>query len=122
MKINKKLNFIKFITFCSILFFNCSIIENDPWIKLEPLPLDPEIELKIDEILSKLTLEQKVGQVIQGDSDSVTPEDVKNYRLGSVLSGGNSAPGPLPYAQTKDWLEMADKYFNASVDDDSYFK
>tara|TARA_B100000989_G_scaffold298616_1_gene288756 strand:- start:2020 stop:4473 length:2454 start_codon:yes stop_codon:yes gene_type:complete len=118
MKINKKLNFIKFITFCSILFFNCSVIQNDPWIKLEPLPLDPEIELKIDEILSKLTLEQKVGQVIQGDSDSVTPEDVKNYRLGSVLSGGNSAPGPLPYAQTKDWLEMADKYFNASVDDE----
>ena len=60
-----------------------------------------DIEKQIDEILPKLTLEQKVGQVIQGDSDSVTPEDVKKYRLGSVLSGGNSAPGPLPYAETK---------------------
>ena len=67
-------------------------------------------------MLPKLTLEQKVGQVIQGDSDSVTPEEVKEYRLGSVLSGGNSAPGPLPYAETKNWLEMADKYYNASID------
>ena len=32
------------------------------------------------------------------------------------MSGGNSAPGPLPYAETKKWLEMADKYYNASID------
>jgi beta-glucosidase len=69
-------------------------------------------------MLPKLTLEQKVGQVIQCDSDSVTPEEVKEYRLGSVLSGGNSAPGPLPYAETKNWLEMADKYYNASIDNE----
>jgi beta-glucosidase len=96
----------------------CDIAEDDLWVKLEPLPLNPEIELEIDEILPRLTLEQKVGQVIQGDSDSVSPEDVKKYRLGSVLSGGNSAPGPLPFAETKDWLEMADKYYNASIDDE----
>jgi beta-glucosidase len=34
------------------------------------------------------------------------------------LSGGNSAPGPLPYAETKNWLEMADKYYNASIDNE----
>ncbi len=54
--------------------------------------------------------------MIQGDNGSLTPEDVKKYRLGSVLSGGNSAPGPLPYADTKSWLEMADQYYNASID------
>lgn len=86
------------------------------WPEIEALPLDPSIEAQIDEILPKLTLEQKVGQVVQGDNSSVTPEDVKKYRLGSVLSGGNSAPGPLPYADTKTWLEMADKYYNASID------
>lgn len=86
------------------------------WPAIPALPLNPEIEAKIDEILPKLTLQQKVGQVIQGDTGSLTPEDVKTYRLGSVLSGGNSAPGPLPYADTKAWLEMADKYYLASVD------
>ena len=85
----------------SKLFLGCdNINSNNIWTNIEPLPLDPDIEKKIDEILPKLTLEQKVGQVIQGDSDHVTPEDVKKYRLGSVLSGGNSAPGPLPYAET----------------------
>ena len=34
------------------------------------------------------------------------------------MSGGNSAPGPLPYAETKNWLEMADKYYNASIDNE----
>jgi len=91
---------------------------NDLWPIIDPLPLSIDIESQIDEMLPKLTLEQKVGQVIQGDSDSVTPEEVKEYRLGSVLSGGNSAPGPLPYAETKNWLEMADKYYNASIDNE----
>ena len=103
----------------SVIFISCQTSNtNNLWPNIEPLPLNEDIEKQIDEILPKLTLEQKVGQVIQGDSDSVTPEDVKKYRLGSVLSGGNSAPGPLPYAETKSWLEMADKYFMASLEDD----
>ena len=93
-------------------------ISPDHWPTITPLPLDPDIEAQIDDILPKLTLEQKVGQVIQADNGSVTPEEVKKYRLGSVLSGGNSAPGPLPYADTKTWLEMADRYYNASIDEE----
>ena len=102
----------------TILFLGCNSPKEDLWEILEPLTLDPNIEAQIDEILPKLTLEQKVGQVIQGDTGSLTPEDVKKYRLGSVLSGGNSAPGPLPYAETKAWLEMADQYYNASIDEE----
>ncbi|MBQ4821320.1 glycoside hydrolase family 3 protein [Aquimarina sp. MMG016] len=94
-----------------------SKLENpQDWPSIKPLPLDPEIEAKIDELLPKLTVEQKVGQVIQADSESITPEEVKKYRLGSVLSGGNSAPGSLPYANTKTWLAKADEYYNASID------
>ena len=86
------------------------------WSELAALPLDPEVEARVDDILSKMTLEQKVGQVIQGDSNALTPEDVKNYRLGSVLSGGNSAPGGKPYAAVDEWLEAADAYYLASLD------
>ena len=119
-----KIKFKSFITFVALFIFATFILScnssqaNNIWSTLDPLPLDPEIEAQIDDILPKLTLEQKVGQVIQGDTGSLTPEDVKKYRLGSVLSGGNSAPGPLPYAETKAWLEMADKYYNASIDDE----
>jgi len=91
-------------------------VHPEDWPIIKALPLNLAIEAQIDTILPKLTLEQKVGQVIQGDTGSLTPEDVKKYRLGSVLSGGNSAPGPLPYADTKTWLAMADKYYNASID------
>ena len=111
-----------FIILFTPLFFGCDISKesnkNFSWKKIESFSLNPEVEKQIDEIIPKLTLEQKVGQVIQGDSDSVTPEDVKKYRLGSVLSGGNSAPGPMPYAETKDWLSKADEYFKASIDNE----
>lgn len=93
-----------------------AIIHPETWPEVQTPPLDPAIEARIDEIMSKLTLEQKVGQVIQADSGSVTAEQVKTYRLGSVLSGGNSAPGPLPYADAETWLEAADAYFEASID------
>ena len=95
-----------------------NLVNPKDWPRIKTLPLDPAIEAQIDALLPKLTLEQKVGQVIQGDSGSITPEEVKEYRLGAILSGGNSAPGPLPYADTKTWLEMADKYYNASIDDE----
>ncbi|NRA30825.1 MAG: glycoside hydrolase family 3 C-terminal domain-containing protein, partial [Parvularculaceae bacterium] len=93
-------------------------IHPELWPTVTPPPLDPAVEARVEEILSKLTLEQKVGQVIQADSSSVTAAEVKKYRLGSVLSGGNSAPGPLPYADADTWLEAADAYYDASVDAD----
>ncbi|MFT4760831.1 MAG: beta-glucosidase [Saprospiraceae bacterium] len=91
-------------------------VNPEDWPIIKALPLNPAIEAQIDVLLPKLTLEQKVGQVIQADNASITPEEVKKYRLGSILSGGNSAPGPLPYADTKSWLAMADKYYKASID------
>ncbi|GAB1308523.1 exo 1,3/1,4-beta-D-glucan glucohydrolase [Urechidicola sp. KH5] len=123
MHTSKSLRYVALVlSVTSILFLSCEPSKEtknvDTWAAIESLPLNPAIESKIDEILPKLTLEQKVGQVIQADSGSVTPEEVKEYRLGSVLSGGNSAPGPLPYADTNSWLEMADKYYNASIDDE----
>ena len=118
VKLKLFIAFIALFTFATFILSCNSSQKNNLWSTIDPLPLDPEIEAQIDEILPKLTLEQKVGQVIQGDTGSLTPEDVKKYRLGSVLSGGNSAPGPLPYAETKAWLEMADKYYNASIDDE----
>ena len=91
-------------------------VHPEKWSAIKPLALDPKIEAQIDEILPKLSLEQKVGQVIQADNASITPAEVKKYRLGSILSGGNSAPGPLPYADAKTWLASADEFYNASVD------
>ncbi len=91
-------------------------IRPEIWPELERQALDPAIEARIDAIMAQMTVEQKVGQTIQADSGAVTPEEVKQYRLGSVLSGGNSAPGPLPYADAQTWLSLADEYWEASND------
>jgi beta-glucosidase len=60
--------------------------------------------------------EQKVGQLIQADIGSVTPKQVRDYYLGSVLNGGNSAPGADNRVGAKAWLELADAFWQASTD------
>ena len=78
-------------------------------------PVD-DSQKRAEEILSKMTLEEKIGQVIQGDISTVTPEDAKNYNLGSVLNGGNSAPGGGKTASYQQWVDAADAYWRASTD------
>ncbi len=80
-----------------------------------PLAADPAIEQRVQALLSRMTLEEKVGQVIQGDIGSLTPEDVRTYHLGSVLNGGNSAPGGDDFAPAPKWLELADAFYMAST-------
>ena len=66
-------------------------------------------------LLSQMTLEEKVGQTIQADFSSVTPDDVRKYHLGSVLNGGDSGPSHNDRAPAPDWLKAGDAYFNASL-------
>jgi beta-glucosidase len=88
--------------------------QNWPVVK-NPVPANPAIEARIKDLLARMSLEQKVGQVIQADLGSVTPEEVYNYHLGSVLNGGNSAPGGKQWAPAPEWLAEADKFYDASV-------
>ena len=54
---------------------------------------DAAIEEKVAALLKKMTVEEKVGQVIQGDICCIKPADMKQYHLGSILAGGGSSPG-----------------------------
>ncbi len=77
---------------------------------------DPQIEAKVAALLARMTLEQKVGQMVQADIRSVTPEDVRKYRLGSVLNGGGAFPGENKHASVADWVALADRFYDASMD------
>ena len=77
---------------------------------------EPDVDSRVETILSTLTLEQKVAQMIQGEIKHVTPEDVREYGLGSVLNGGGSFPAQNKHASVKDWVDLADAYYLASVD------
>jgi beta-glucosidase len=54
--------------------------------------VDDKTEAFITELMAKMSLREKVGQMIQGDMEATAPEDLRDYPLGSVLAGGNSAP------------------------------
>ena len=75
-----------------------------------------DIDRRVEALLSTLTLEQKVAQMIQGEIKHVTPEDVRVHGLGSVLNGGGSFPAQNKHASVQDWLDLADAYYLASVD------
>ncbi len=75
-----------------------------------------QTEAKIDALIARMTIEEKVGQLIQPEILNVTPEDVRKYHLGSVLNGGNGRPNKDPRAPASEWLKMADAYYDASVD------
>ena len=81
-----------------------------------PVPQIAADEAKIADLISRMTIEEKIGQLVQGDLCCVTPEDVKRYNLGSVLNGGNSGPYGQDLAPASDWLKLADEFYAASVD------
>jgi beta-glucosidase len=80
------------------------------------VPQDRRIEAKVAALLARMTLEQKIGQMVQADIRSVTPDDVRKFRLGSVLNGGGAFPGGNKHASVADWVAMADRFHDASMD------
>lgn len=91
-------------------------INPDVWPAGEtPFAEDAAIEARVQDLLSRMSVEEKVGQVIQADINSITPEEVGTYNLGSVLNGGNSAPGANNYAAAPEWLALADDIWAAST-------
>ena len=53
-----------------------------------PLP-DPTF---VNNLMKTMSIEEKVGQVIQADLDFIQPSDLRDYPIGSVLNGGNTSP------------------------------
>ncbi|MCQ3830917.1 exo 1,3/1,4-beta-D-glucan glucohydrolase [Microbulbifer elongatus] len=87
------------------------------WPKLAPaFPKDEKLEARIAALLSQMTLEEKVGQMMQAEIKSITPEEVKKYHIGSILNGGGTFPNNDKFATPDDWRQLADAYFTASMD------
>uniref|UniRef100_A0A7N0RCB0 Beta-glucosidase n=1 Tax=Kalanchoe fedtschenkoi TaxID=63787 RepID=A0A7N0RCB0_KALFE len=62
------------------------------------------ITLRVKDLLSRMTLEEKIGQMAQIDRSVATQDIMQTYSIGSVLSGGGSTP--LPKATAEDWINM----------------
>src|ERR1700740_364047 len=53
-----------------------------------PIGLDARIEERIDGLLKRMTVEEKVGQVVQPEWQSISPAEVAHYHIGSIENGG----------------------------------
>jgi beta-glucosidase len=66
-------------------------------------------------LLARMSLKHKVAQLVMPDIGSITPADVRKYRFGTILNGGNSGPYGDDKAPAADWLKLADEYWAAST-------
>ncbi len=80
-------------------------------------PYDPKLEERVDALLAELTLEQKVAQMIQPEIRDISAADMRKYGFGSYLNGGGAFPNNNKYANLSDWVNLAETFYQASVDD-----
>lgn len=78
---------------------------------------DADMEAKIAKLLSTMTLEQKIAQMIQPEIRDITVADMRKYGFGSYLNGGGAFPNNDKHASAADWIELAEKMYQASIDD-----
>jgi beta-glucosidase len=78
--------------------------------------VDPDTEHFVNELMQRMSLEEKVGQTIQADIGHITPEDLRHYPLGAVLAGGESAPEAGTNRTPAAWLALARALRAASIE------
>jgi beta-glucosidase len=88
------------------------------WPKLDiAVKTDVNIENKVALLLTNMTLEQKVAQMIQPEIRDITVEDMRKYGFGSYLNGGGAFPDNNKHATPADWIKLAESLYQASIDD-----
>ena len=75
-----------------------------------PLP-DPTF---VNNLMKTMSIEEKVGQVIQADLDFIKPSDLRDYPIGSVLNGGNTSPRGKLRASPAEWKSLAQEFYEES--------
>src|SRR5262245_61928845 len=80
----------------------------------EPLYRDATqpIAARVEDLLARMTLDEKIGQMTQAAIDFAKPVDVRNAMLGSVLSGGDEVPVP---ATAENWATLYDELQRAAL-------
>ncbi|XP_059668599.1 uncharacterized protein LOC132313709 [Cornus florida] len=76
---------------------------------------DPKqpLNIRIKDLLSRMTSEEKIGQMVQIDRSVASAEVMKKYFIGSLLSGGGSVPAKQASAET--WVKMVNDFQKGSL-------
>ncbi|XLR30684.1 hypothetical protein HN51_050568 [Arachis hypogaea] len=79
----------------------------DEYDRLYKNPNEP-IEARLKDLLSRMTLKEKIAQMTQIERRVATSSALKDLNIGSVFSAPNN--GPFEKALLSDWADMVDDY------------
>nr|XP_048324775.1 beta-glucosidase BoGH3B-like isoform X4 [Ziziphus jujuba var. spinosa] len=71
------------------------------------------IEARVKDLLSRMTLKEKVGQMTQIERRVAKPSAIRDFSIGSILSSGGS--GPFEDALSSDWADMVDGFQKSAL-------
>ena len=98
--------------FSLILILSSLIYSEVNWEREQICPLpDPTF---VNNLMKTMSIEEKVGQVIQADLDFIEPSDLRDYPIGSVLNGGNTSPRGKLRASPAEWKSLAQEFYEES--------
>ena len=70
------------------------------------------VEARVEDLLKRMTLEEKIGQMTQVEKDSIQAGDITRYYIGSILSGGGGAPKEN---SAQGWYAMVEGFQNEAL-------
>ncbi|KKS29109.1 MAG: Glycoside hydrolase family 3 domain protein [Parcubacteria group bacterium GW2011_GWC2_42_11] len=98
-----------------ILFFDTYFFSSEkiPSLPDDPLYKDPQasVEDRVTDLMSYMTLDEKIGQMALVENKSVVVEDVRKYALGAILSGSGSNPEQNSF---EGWRSMVQGFTSSS--------
>ena len=104
-------------TILFILFFSLTLSAQEDWARVNACKYpNYSNENIIRMLIDEMSIEEKVGQVIQGDLEFISPSDVKKFNIGSVLNGGNTSPYGNKFSSADDWKRLSKEFYDASIE------
>ncbi|XP_052111048.1 uncharacterized protein LOC107471616 isoform X1 [Arachis duranensis] len=90
-----------------LLLLNCWVALADAEYLKYKDPKQP-LNVRIKDLINRMTLEEKIGQMVQIDRTVASANAINKYFIGSVLSGGGSVP--KKEASAEDWINMVNDF------------
>ncbi|KAK6135719.1 hypothetical protein DH2020_030538 [Rehmannia glutinosa] len=78
---------------------------------------DPKqpMNTRIKSLVAQMTLKEKIGQMAQIDRVEATPEIMREFSIGSIISAAGSTPHQDHRATPEQWVDMVNEYQNGSL-------
>ncbi|KAL3633648.1 hypothetical protein CASFOL_022410 [Castilleja foliolosa] len=108
---------VRILSFLMLLasWHGAMALTQDP--KIDTLYKDPKqpMALRIKSLVDQMTLKEKIGQMVQLDRPNITPEILRDYSIGSVISAAGSTPRDNHTATPEEWVDMVNEYQKGSL-------